>query len=111
MQAVSQPVAERAAQAATALAALDVRRATSASVTTEPAGAQEELRREERARVILRADLLRSSSWLDRLCLGAARAGAADAVEAARQIDDTIHDLGFAVDAEVELAGLLRDGR
>ena len=103
----SQALAGRAAQAAEALAALDGRRKADASVTADPAGALEELRREEMTRVVLRADLLRAASWLDRLCQGAARAGAADQLEAAKRLEDEIRDLGLAVDAEAEVGALL----
>jgi hypothetical protein len=71
----------------------------------------EELRREEMIRVVLRAYLLRAASLLDRLCLGAVRAGAADENEDAVRIEKEIRDLGLAVDAEAEVAALLGGGR
>jgi len=104
-------LADRAAQVGEALAALDDRRRAGASVDGDPARALEELRREEMMRVVLRADLLRAASWLDRLCLGAARAGAADESEEAARIEKEIRDLGLAVDAEAEVAALLGGGR
>jgi hypothetical protein len=107
----SSALAERAAQVGEALAALDDRRKAGASVDDDPARALEELRREEMMRVVLRADLLRAASWLDRLCLGAARAGAADENENAARIENEIRDLGVAVDAEAEVAALLGAGR
>jgi hypothetical protein len=104
-------LADRAAQVAEAIAALDDRRRAGASVDGDPARALEELRREEMTRVVLRADLLRAASWLDRLCLGAARAGATGESENAALIEKEIRDLGLAVDAEAEVAALLDGGR
>jgi hypothetical protein len=109
--AAAEAVADRAAQAAAGLAALDMRRRAGVAVTGDSAGAQTELRREERLRVMLRADLLRASSWLDRLCIGAARGAAIDAGDALKQLGADIEELGLAVDAEVDVAALLRDGR
>jgi hypothetical protein len=88
-----------------------MRRRAGVAVTGDSAGAQTELRREERLRVMLRADLLRASSWLDRLCIGAARGAAIDAGDALKQLGADIEELGLAVDAEVDVAALLRDGR
>jgi hypothetical protein len=100
-------IADRAARAGSALAAFDDRRRHGASVSVEPLGALEELRREEVTRVALRAHLLRAASWLDRLCFARARVSAADAAETAGQVRHEIDSIGLAVDAEGEIAGLL----
>ena len=103
----SQALADRAAAAAAALVAVDARRDADASVAADPVRALEELRREEVARVVLRADLLRTASWLDRLGLGVARANAADSLEAATEVEQEIGELGLAISTEAELAALL----
>jgi len=106
-----QPLADRAAAAADALSNLDARRDADASVDTDPARALEELRREELTRVVLRADLLRGASWLDRLGQGLARAGAADSADAARQVEHELAELKLVIAAETELAASLGEGR
>ena len=103
----SQALADRAAAAAAALVAVDARRDADASVAADPVRALEELRREEVARVVLRADLLRTASWLDRLGQGVARANAADSLEAAKEVEQEIGELGLAISTEAELAALL----
>jgi hypothetical protein len=104
-------LAARAADGAEALAALDARRDADASVDADPARALEELRREEQTRAVLRADLLRAASWLDRLGQGLARAAAVDAAEAGKQIEGEIEQMNLAIAAEDELATLLGGGR
>ena len=56
---------------------------------------------------MLRADLLRTASWLDRLGQGVARANAADSLEAAKGVEQEIGELGLAISTEAELAALL----
>ncbi len=60
---------------------------------------------------MLRADLLRTASWLDRLGQGVARANAVDSLEAAKEIEQEIGDLELAISAEGELAALLAPRR
>jgi hypothetical protein len=109
--ALATPLAERAAQAAEGLAALDVRRDYGAAVLADAAGAIVELRREERTRVVLRADLLRAASRLDDLSLALVRAGASGSGDEAARLEQEIHDLALAVEAEEELGALLKGPR
>ena len=104
---VVDPLADRAARLAHALAELDVRRSHGAAVTSDAVGALGELRREERTRVILRAELLRAASRLDDLSLVLARAAALGSGEEAVRLEKEIRDLALAVDSEEELADLL----
>jgi hypothetical protein len=96
-----------AARAAAGLAALDARRSTDASVSPEAEKALEELRREERARVVLRAALLRAASLLDELGTVTARAGSVGAADELARLEGAVQELTFDVDAENELKALL----
>jgi hypothetical protein len=104
-------VADHAAQAAGGLAALDARRSADDVVPAAPERALEELRREERVRVVLRAALLRAASLLDDLALVTSRAGAAGSGAEIARLEGTVQDLAFEVAAEAELAALLEPGR
>jgi tRNA A-37 threonylcarbamoyl transferase component Bud32 len=104
---VAAPAARRATDAAEALGSLESRRRYDASVRADAAGALEELRREERLRVLLRAYLLRASSRLDDLTLVATRARADGSVDERARLAGQIRDLGFAIDAEEEVAAFL----
>jgi hypothetical protein len=103
---VAAPLARRAAEAAQALLALEERRRHDVAIRADVAGALEELRREERQRVLLQTYLLRAASRFDDLALAATRAGAAAPDEKAR-IAAEIRDLGLAIDADEEVARLL----
>jgi hypothetical protein len=104
-------IADRAVKMADALVLFDERRRVHASVSVEPAAALEELRREEVLRVVARADLLRTSSWLDRFCLGLSRANAASAAETAAEIAREIEELERVVAAQGEVEMMLREAR
>jgi len=104
-------LAERAAELAAALVAFDERRSAAASVSVEPAGALEELRREEVMRVVVRAELLRASSWLDRFVLGLARANAAEAATVADDLRREVEALADQFDAAAEVAAMLGKAR
>jgi tRNA A-37 threonylcarbamoyl transferase component Bud32 len=103
----AQGLAERAAELAAALAAFDERRSAAASVSVEPARALEELRSEEVMRVVVRAELLRASSWLDRFFLGLARANASDAATVADDLRREVDALTEQLDAAAEVAAML----
>jgi hypothetical protein len=108
---VAAPLAARAAEVSGALAALDERRSHDASVPRDAGSALEALRGEEMTRVVLRGDLLRTMSHLDRLALAVARAGARASAEEAAGLEREIEELAFAADAEAELAALLGSRR
>jgi hypothetical protein len=108
---VAAPLAQRAARVAAAIAELDQRRAHDAAVPADPALALAELRREERTRVVLRADLLRAASRLFDFGLALARAEAAGASEQAARLDQELGDLALALEAEEEIDLLLEVSR
>jgi len=102
---------ERAALAADGLAALGQRRSFDASVPADREAALEELRREEKAGVVFRGELLRLASRLDDACLLLARAKATDTPDEAAGLERDIQDLALAVDAEREVVALLGERR
>jgi hypothetical protein len=59
----------------------------------------------------LRADLLRAASRLDDLSLALVRAGASGSGDEAARLEQEIHDLALAVEAEEELGALLKGPR
>ncbi|HEY5453698.1 MAG TPA: serine/threonine-protein kinase [Polyangia bacterium] len=104
-------VVERAVLAADGLAALGQRRRFDASVPADREAALEELRREEKAGVVFRGELLRVASRLDDLCLLVARAKSAATPDEIARLGGEIEDLGRAVDAEQEVVALLGERR
>jgi tRNA A-37 threonylcarbamoyl transferase component Bud32 len=101
----------RATLAANGLAAVGQRRRFDVSVPDDRQAALEEMRREEKAAVVFRGELLRVASRLDDLCLLAARANAAAAPDEIARLDGEIQDLALAVDAEQEVVALLGEQR
>ena len=87
------------------------RRRFDVSVPDDRQAALEEMRREEKAAVVFRGELLRVASRLDDLCLLAARANAAAAPDEIARLDGEIQDLALAVDAEQEVVALLGEQR
>jgi hypothetical protein len=104
-------VGRHAADATGALAALEARRRESPLPAPDARGAVDELRREERAAVLLRAHLLRAASRLDDLALVATRANAAGAAADRAGIGAELAELSLAADAEDELRALLEGAR
>jgi Protein kinase domain len=97
----------RAILAADGLAAVGQRRAFDASVPDNRQAALAELRREEKAAVLFRGELLRVASRLDEICLLVARAKAASAPDEIARLDGEIQDLSLAVEAEQDVVALL----
>jgi tRNA A-37 threonylcarbamoyl transferase component Bud32 len=107
---VAEPLAQRAAMAARGLAALDERRSADPVFGQNTELALTELRREERTRVLLRSDLLRTVSHLDSAVLVVARASTATQDEVAG-LEDQICAATSAVEIEEELQAVLRGRR
>jgi tRNA A-37 threonylcarbamoyl transferase component Bud32 len=107
---VAEPLAERAALAIRGLAALDEKRAADPVFEQDAERALVELRREERTRVVLRSDLLRTVSRLESASLVVARARTG-ASEEARDLGDQIADVASAVEIEEELKTFLAERR
>jgi hypothetical protein len=107
---VAEPLVKRAAIAARGLAALGDRRSVDPVFGQDAERALAELRNEERTRVILRNDLLRSVSRLDSAALVVARGRPASPDETA-DLEEQVQELTSAVDTEHELQALLRRPR
>ena len=102
-------LATRAARVAEALVSLETRREHDASAPPTAGTALEELRREETMRVVLRTDLLRAASRLDRMILAITRAKVSGSSDEIGALDEQIRELATAVDAEQEIKGLLEE--
>ncbi len=107
---IAQALSQRAAIAARGLAAVSDRRSVDPTFGQDAERALAELRNEERTRVVLRSDLLRSASRLDSAALILTRTEQASPDEAAA-LEDEIRELTSAVDAEETLDALLRGPR
>jgi hypothetical protein len=107
---VAEPLAQRAALAARGLAALDDRRTADPVFGQNTEQALAELRREERMRVLLRSDLLRTVSRLDSANLVVARAAIA-APDGVADLENQIGAVTSAVEIEEDLQALLRGQR
>ena len=107
---VAGPLAQRGALAARGLAALDDRRTAAPVFGQNTELALTELRREERMRVLLRTDLLRTVSRLDSAVLIVARASTAASDEVG-VLEDQICAVTSAVEIEEDLQAALRGQR
>ena len=101
------PVADRTVQIAAAVQAVDQADAAWSGSPISSAAAQTELRRLERGRVLLRAELLRLSTHLDGLCAGLARQGAERASTDLAAARSAAENLALDVQAEHELEAFL----
>jgi len=116
--AIAGPVADRAALAAEGLVSLEdaaahvdevelQRAVATGRAESNVAGALDRLREGERLRGVLVADLLRSFSRLDLLCLKLARARGLEAQAGAAALAEDIEELRLQLGAEEDLAALL----
>jgi hypothetical protein len=101
------PVAARAREVAAALAAVDRADAALGRAAMATPRAQDELRRLERGRVLLRAELLRISSHLEALAAGEAQAHAHQATAALAAAREATAALALEVEADEELERFL----
>lgn len=100
--------AARAVELATALGRLDQASQANESVALDRSNAQSELRRLERGRVLIRAELLRLSSHLEALASGAARRGLHGSDRDRAAALSAIEAMATGVEAHRELEAFLR---
>jgi tRNA A-37 threonylcarbamoyl transferase component Bud32 len=108
-EALVAPLAARAALATRGLATVDEKRAIGLPEGGAPAPALAELRRDEQARMVFRADLLRAASRLDGAALILARSEAAGAAPRLQELAAEVERFSDETSAEEELRDWLRD--
>jgi len=107
-EALGASLAARAALAARGLATVDEKSAIGLPEAGAPVPALAELRRDEQARAVFRADLLRTASRLDGAALVLARSGAVGAAPHLQELAAEVERFSDETSAEEELQNWLR---
>jgi hypothetical protein len=104
-------LAGRAADLGDALRALDDADAATGTTPLAVEAAQGELRRIERGRVLVRAELLRVVTWLEAAVAAASRASAAEAARELAGAAGAVEELALGAEAERDLTAFLTTRR